>query len=57
MATARITHTFPDGTRDHLTIEVSESFPDCVDEARMQVTRMWRDVCCAEAEAETEDQP
>lgn len=46
MAIARIIHYWPDDAGSTiLEIELDPSFPDAVDEARVQVTRMWRETC------------
>lgn len=59
MARARITHRWPEGTETCCEIVVDPTFADHVDEARVQVLKLWRATCCddAEAEAETEDDP
>ena len=51
MARCKITQQWSDGTVTQLEVTVSESYPDAVDQARLEVVKLWREVC-AEAEAE-----
>lgn len=44
MAVARIVQTFEDGTKLHVEIEVRDSYPDAVAEAKAQVVNLWNDV-------------
>lgn len=53
MARARIAHHFPDGGTTEISVSVDETFPDALDEARVQVMHMWREAC-TDAEAEVE---
>lgn len=53
MAQARITQRWADGTETDLEVYVEGEFPDAVDEARVQVTHLWRTTC---VEAENEPQ-
>ena len=53
MATARITHTYPDGSSDECVVQLESSYPDAVDEAVAQVKRLFRAVC-EDTEAEDE---
>jgi hypothetical protein len=46
MAIARIVHRWPDGVETKLEVHVAASFPDALDEARVTVTKMWRETCC-----------
>lgn len=59
MARARVTHTWADGTSVINEIHVDPTFADAVDEARVQVLRLWRATCCDDetAESEVEDDP
>lgn len=60
MPTARIIHHWPGKDAGHtvLEVQVQPAHPDATDVARSNVTRMWRDVCDDEAEADVEvDEP
>ena len=51
MASARIVHYWPDDDGSTwFEIEVPESYPDALDEARCQVTRMFRE--CVDTNAD-----
>ena len=43
MATARIAQHFTDGGTVSVEVEVSESYPDAVDQAVSEVVRLWRE--------------
>jgi hypothetical protein len=53
-ARARIVHHWPDGVFTELSVTVDPTYPDAIDEARMQVVKLWRDTCCQGEDAEAE---
>lgn len=55
MAGARITHTWADGTKTEMVASLDENYPDALDECRVQVTRMYGEMCRDSSEA-PEDQ-
>jgi hypothetical protein len=52
---ARIVQTWPDGAKLHLEVSVDSSYPDAVDEARAQVTRLYAETCSETEDAEGDD--
>jgi hypothetical protein len=53
-ARARVVHHWADGGVTELSVTVDPTYPDAVDEARMQVVKLWRETCCTGEDAEAE---
>lgn len=51
MATAKITHTWPNGESLVCEVRVTESYPDAIAEAKAQALAMFRDALGVEAAA------
>jgi hypothetical protein len=48
VAAATICHSWPDGNSTEISVEVDESYPDALDQAVVEVLRMWREVAVGE---------
>lgn len=57
MVKAIARHYWEDGTRTHLEIEIPDSMPDGIDEARVQVMRMLRSTLGEPEVATTLEEP